>query len=250
MYSIFSIECNFQVIRKKTESRCTKRPKESLKRLLNGTERVNVQCIGENFLAAWKEGNGKDREGEQMVRERRIRNSYVCWCNTEWRASGGVQESTKKCRTKDKVVERSGQSLRNVLSKSDPFQNNPCGKDTCKVCNVNPKINCKMRDVVYMMKYLGCTENDEREGTYIGETVGSIGERESKWTLSGIWTKLKELSILQTRVGAAQLRSARRKRWDIGCMFWGRDAQTSDWSNFYKWIKSNTKYKGRTNMHL
>ena len=34
-----------------------------------------------------------------------------------------------------------------------------------------------MRDVVYMMKYLGCTENDEREGTYIGEMARSIGEK-------------------------------------------------------------------------
>ena len=30
---------------------------------------------------------------------------------------------------------------------------------------------------MYRMKCLGCTENDEREGTYIGETARTIGER-------------------------------------------------------------------------
>ena len=39
------------------------------------------------------------------------------------------------------------------------------------------KINCKTRDVMYRMKCLGCTENDEREGTCIGETARSIRER-------------------------------------------------------------------------
>ena len=52
---------------------------------------------------------------------------------------------------KVRVVERSGQSLRSVLSKSDLFQNGCCGKDTCKVCKASPKINCKTRDIVYTM---------------------------------------------------------------------------------------------------
>ena len=90
------------------------------------------------------------------------------------------KKALKSSELKIRVVERSGKSLRNVLSRSDPFQKDPCGKDTCKVCNVNPKINCRRRDVVYRMKCLGCAENDERDGTYIGETARSIGERASE----------------------------------------------------------------------
>ena len=90
------------------------------------------------------------------------------------------KKALKSSELKIRVVERSGQSLRNVLSKSDPFQNGSCGKDTCKVCKANPKINCKMRDVVYRIKCLGCTENDQIEGMYIGETARSIGERASE----------------------------------------------------------------------
>ena len=90
------------------------------------------------------------------------------------------KKALKSSELKIRVVERSGQSLRNVLSKSDPFQNGSCGRDTCKVCKANPKINCKTRDVVYGIKCLGCTENDQIEGTYIGETARSIGERASE----------------------------------------------------------------------
>ena len=77
------------------------------------------------------------------------------------------KKALKSSELKIRVVERSGQSLRSILSKSDPFQNDSCGKDTCKVCKENPKINCKTRDVVYRMKCLGCAENDQREGMYI-----------------------------------------------------------------------------------
>lgn len=90
------------------------------------------------------------------------------------------KKALKDSQLKIRVVERSGKSLRNILSKSDPFQNNSCGKDTCKVCRVNPIVNCKTRDVVYRVKCLGCAESNGREGTYIGETARSIGERASE----------------------------------------------------------------------
>ena len=38
-----------------------------------------------------------------------------------------------------RVVERSGKSIRKVLSKSDPFQETSCGRENCKVCEINPK---------------------------------------------------------------------------------------------------------------
>ena len=90
------------------------------------------------------------------------------------------KKALKSSELKIRVVERSGQSLRSILSKSDPFQNDSCGKDNCKVCKANPKINCKKRNVVYRMKCLGYAKNDQREGMYIGETARSIGERASE----------------------------------------------------------------------
>ena len=79
-----------------------------------------------------------------------------------------------------RVVERSGKSIRKVLSKSDPFQETSCGRENCKVCEINPKINCRARDVVYRVTCNGCVGRDSRDGTYIGETARSIGERASE----------------------------------------------------------------------
>ena len=78
---------------------------------------------------------------------------------------------------KIRVVERAGRSLENIRTKSDPFLEDMCNQDNCKVCKLNSSANCNEGGVVYQMKFQGCTGRSVNDGLYIGETARSIGER-------------------------------------------------------------------------
>lgn len=75
------------------------------------------------------------------------------------------------CGLKIKVVERTGESIKTLLTKSDPFRTKTCDPNTCAICSKFPKISCKTREAVYRVTCKGCGE------CYIGETSRSIGER-------------------------------------------------------------------------
>jgi hypothetical protein len=87
----------------------------------------------------------------------------------------------KKCRRifqtsklKIKVVERSGRSMRQLLTTSNPFTNGRCPNENCCVCtrcSPNTKHPCKTRECVYEIKCNTCSH------TYIGETSRSLEER-------------------------------------------------------------------------
>ena len=75
------------------------------------------------------------------------------------------------CDLKIRVVERTGESIKNLLTRSDPFQVNQCAPGTCEICTSFPKISCKTRETVYKVICKTCGE------FYIGETSRSIAER-------------------------------------------------------------------------
>ena len=75
------------------------------------------------------------------------------------------------CGLKIRVVERTGDSIKSLLTKSDPFRTKTCDPTSCIVCSAFPKISCKTRDCVYKITCKGCGE------FYIGETSRSIGQR-------------------------------------------------------------------------
>ena len=75
------------------------------------------------------------------------------------------------CGLKIRVVERTGESVKSLLTKSDPFRTKTCNTTSCVVCSTFPKISCKTRDAVYKITCKGCGE------FYIGETSRSIGQR-------------------------------------------------------------------------
>ena len=81
------------------------------------------------------------------------------------------REVLHSCDLKIRVVERTGDSIKNLLARSDPFHTKTCQTTSCKVCSSFPKISCKTRDSVYKVTCKGCGE------FYIGETARSIGER-------------------------------------------------------------------------
>ena len=76
---------------------------------------------------------------------------------------------------KIKVQEKSGVTLKQDLVRSNPFQKLKC-LDQCTICESHPKINCKMRDVIYDIVCEG-DHGAETIVNYGGETSRSIGER-------------------------------------------------------------------------
>ena len=70
------------------------------------------------------------------------------------------------CKINIKVVERTGITIKEMLTRSDPFRIQECG---CGLCSAESKVNCKTREAVYKISCAGCQE------FYIGETSRSIG---------------------------------------------------------------------------
>ena len=85
-----------------------------------------------------------------------------------------IEKHLKECDIKIKVLEKSGETIRQKLVKSDPFSKNSCEDENCNICSSNPKINCKTREINYSVK---CENFKECNGKYSGETSRSIKER-------------------------------------------------------------------------
>ena len=87
------------------------------------------------------------------------------------------RRALKEASIKIRVVERAGESMKKVLRKSDPFREEKCNKNKCRVCKLGSYTNCKERGVVYQIKCQGCTGSSLHDGLYVGETARSIEER-------------------------------------------------------------------------
>ena len=72
---------------------------------------------------------------------------------------------------------------------------------------------------MYRMKCIGCAENGQREGMYIGETARSIGERASEHLVR--YEQNEKNSVFYKRMLELHDRY-------IGYVLWRRDAQASD----------------------
>ena len=77
----------------------------------------------------------------------------------------------KQCELRIKIVERSGTSIKRLLTKSDPLSKGGCAGEECDVCNHSTQKICKVRESVYEIL---CTECDT---SYVGETSRSLQER-------------------------------------------------------------------------
>ena len=71
------------------------------------------------------------------------------------------KKALKSSELKIRVVERSGQSLRSILSKSDPFQNDSCGKDTCKLNKLQNE-GCRVQNEMPRL----CRKRPKRRNVY------------------------------------------------------------------------------------
>ena len=84
------------------------------------------------------------------------------------------QKILNKCDVPIKVMEKPGESIKSLLTKSNPFKKKGCNDTNCVVCLRDCGINCMTKDVVYR-NY--CEHYDQCNGNYDGETAEAIKER-------------------------------------------------------------------------
>ena len=84
------------------------------------------------------------------------------------------QQVLNKCDVPIKVVEKTGESLRKMLVRSNPFKDKHCSDPQCAVCLSDSKINCRSRELVYENF---CEHFSSCNGSYVGETADPIKER-------------------------------------------------------------------------
>ena len=76
------------------------------------------------------------------------------------------EKEIKNTEFKIKVVETAGRSVKNILQKSDPFDNQKCSnKEKCMVCRNNNKGKCRDENVTYKITCNKCSS------IYIGESA-------------------------------------------------------------------------------
>ena len=78
-----------------------------------------------------------------------------------------------------KVVERSGRKLGDILSATNVFQQETCGRDRCRACRDSEKpINCRRTGLLYETSCKSCTDAEGKStARYVGETSRSAKER-------------------------------------------------------------------------
>ena len=96
------------------------------------------------------------------------------------------QKLTEITGYKIKIVERSGDQIRRILCKQNPFEGVPCGRDYCMVCKPGGKGDCRRRNVTYQTTCdickqrnleAGIEDTEENVAKYVGESNRSPAER-------------------------------------------------------------------------
>ena len=83
-----------------------------------------------------------------------------------------IQAVVKRMGMKIKIVEKAGTTVKSLLQRSNPFGIMKCGRDQCKICQLDRGEDCRIRGCVYEYIYVEC---DRR---YRGQTGRSISERD------------------------------------------------------------------------
>ena len=88
------------------------------------------------------------------------------------------EELGKITSQKVRIVERNGERLEHLLTKTDPFGDPKCSKESCLLCKTSKKEKgtCKKKNLVYKISCKICQEQG-REGVYWGETSRTGQER-------------------------------------------------------------------------
>ena len=79
---------------------------------------------------------------------------------------------------KFKIVERGGRTIRDLLTQSNPFEKEKCGRERCISCSMGAKPqNCRKRSLLYETYCTACMDGEIPLARYVGETARSANER-------------------------------------------------------------------------
>ena len=80
---------------------------------------------------------------------------------------------------KYRIVERGGRQLRELLTKSNLFSTEFCGRAECMACrDAGKKFDCRRRGIVYETACQGCLDKEGKSrAVYVGESSRSLKER-------------------------------------------------------------------------
>ena len=92
-----------------------------------------------------------------------------------------VENIAKRLKLNFKVVEKSGQSVKDILQRSDPFGRKLCGRNGCSLCGRAIDVDCREAGVVYDIKCRACQTNiNVSKKEYRGQTGRIVGARIDK----------------------------------------------------------------------
>ena len=75
-------------------------------------------------------------------------------------------------------MERGGTMIRQLLTKSNIFAGEPCGRTRCEACrNTEKPQNCRRRGILYETTCLECMVDGKPTARYVGESARSGAER-------------------------------------------------------------------------
>ena len=66
-----------------------------------------------------------------------------------------IREEIAETDLKIKVVECSGNKVKRLLQRNDPFKNEKCDNDKCFVCTTTRKGGCRKTGITYLLRCLG-----------------------------------------------------------------------------------------------
>ena len=86
-------------------------------------------------------------------------------------------EMQKFTKTRVKIVEETGDMVKSLVTRSNPWAGEKCSRGDCPVCSYGEKQgDCRKRNLVYKTQCLVCKEQG-REALYVGETARTAYER-------------------------------------------------------------------------
>ena len=76
------------------------------------------------------------------------------------------------------MVERGGKMIKDLLTGSNIFAGEGCGRKRCSACKSAKKpLNCRRRGILYETSCLECEVGEEQKALYVGESARSGAER-------------------------------------------------------------------------
>ena len=148
-------------------------------------EIVKIQNEGQQPFYRSKSWQSKERKEQKKEKKKTwyTKDGSEALFFVEATPDGSLAEQCRKtfknAGFKVKVIERSGCTVKNALTKSNPFKQNGCNDPSCEVCAIDTDIHCKSRDVLYKISCAGQDDDNKPCSgiSYIGETSRSIRER-------------------------------------------------------------------------